>query len=431
MLILSLDEQTLTKICTCPGGVHSWGQERRSIHVSSSSCAATSWDPLTAQLRPSPLTRRFKSPMAPSFRRPPSVTMSGTWHDKMSIHQLHLSYIRLHKVILDHLGVRSVYVAVGGSMGGMQVLEWPLCTAPGYIKHIIPLATSARHSAWGISWGEAQRKAVYSDPDYDDGWYFRTPGKGPAAGLAAARMSALLTYRSRDSFESRFGRKTQVVVQKNIARQLNQDQNKPSTSSDPSKDESGGNPAYAAHNEGHRSPRVTSPRPTSPRPSFQSQPQVFSAQSYLRYQGDKFTARFDANCYIHITRKMDTHDIARDREDEGDEDEDTSLARVLAQLPPALVISIASDGLFTPFEQKFIAKHILDSELVTIASEDGHDGFLLEFQAIGEAVKRWLRDRAKDSADVEWRDDVAEGEQDYSAKKTSVFGEAEVDVVNW
>ncbi|TFL06347.1 Alpha/Beta hydrolase protein [Pterulicium gracile] len=324
--------------------------------------------------------------------------------------------VRLHKVILDHLGVRSVYVAVGGSMGGMQVLEWPLCTAPGYIKHIIPLATSARHSAWGISWGEAQRKAVYSDPDYDDGWYFRTPGKGPAAGLAAARMSALLTYRSRDSFESRFGRKTQ---------------NKPSTSSDPSKDESGGNPAYAAHNEGHRSPRVTSPRPTSPRPSFQSQPQVFSAQSYLRYQGDKFTARFDANCYIHITRKMDTHDIARDREDEGDEDEDTSLARVLAQLPPALVISIASDGLFTPFEQKFIAKHILDSELVTIASEDGHDGFLLEFQAIGEAVKRWLRDRAKDSADVEWRDDVAEGEQDYSAKKTSVFGEAEVDVVNW
>ena len=85
-------------------------------------------------------------------------------------------------------------------MGGMAVLEWPLCSPPGFIKNIIPIATSARHSAWCISWGEAQRQSIYSDPAYEDGYYI--PGKEPHSGLAAARMAALLTYRSRDSFES-------------------------------------------------------------------------------------------------------------------------------------------------------------------------------------------------------------------------------------
>ena len=114
---------------------------------------------------------------------------------------------RLHKLVLDHLGVSSVAVVIGGSMGGMAVLEWPLCTPKGFIRYIIPLATSARHSAWCISWGEAQRQSIYSDPDYEDGYY--AEGTQPKSGLAAARMAALLTYRSRDSFESRFGRKPQ------------------------------------------------------------------------------------------------------------------------------------------------------------------------------------------------------------------------------
>jgi homoserine O-acetyltransferase len=133
-------------------------------------------------------------------------------------------------------------------MGGMTTLEYPLNTPSGYIRHIIPIATSARHSAWCISWGEAQRQSIYSDPAYDDGYYCFSDqeeeedddeeddleGKGtttykssstaypgeteqerkrrieerqPTRGLAAARMAALLTYRSRDSFESRFGRK--------------------------------------------------------------------------------------------------------------------------------------------------------------------------------------------------------------------------------
>jgi homoserine O-acetyltransferase len=115
-------------------------------------------------------------------------------------------------------------------MGGMTTLEYPLNTPQGYIRHIIPIATSARHSAWCISWGEAQRQSIYSDPAYDDGYYCfsdedengeadviqgeteedrkqRIEERQPTRGLAAARMAALLTYRSRDSFESRFGRK--------------------------------------------------------------------------------------------------------------------------------------------------------------------------------------------------------------------------------
>lgn len=102
--------------------------------------------------------------------------------------------VRLHKLVLDHLGITGVAVAIGGSMGGMAVLEWPLCTSPGYVRHIIPIATSARHSAWCISWGETQRQSIYSDPMYEDGYY----DAQPSSGLTAARMAALLTYRSRE-----------------------------------------------------------------------------------------------------------------------------------------------------------------------------------------------------------------------------------------
>ncbi|KAJ3540946.1 hypothetical protein NMY22_g4096 [Coprinellus aureogranulatus] len=214
--------------------------------------------------------------------------------------------VRIHKLVLDALGVKSVGVVIGGSMGGMAVLEWPLCSPPGYVRHIIPLATSARHSAWCISWGEAQRQSIYSDPQYEDGFYTSQP----ASGLAAARMSALLTYRSRDSFESRFGRKAQTSFKGNSVSSLTPPAS-PRTSSDNS---------LVLHNDGLRYPKSKLPEHTrsnsqdaSAAPSPANPPQIFSAQGYLRYQGEKFIKRFDANCYIHITRKLDTHDIARGR----------------------------------------------------------------------------------------------------------------------
>ncbi|KZT24408.1 homoserine O-acetyltransferase [Neolentinus lepideus HHB14362 ss-1] len=326
--------------------------------------------------------------------------------------------VRLHKIILDHLGVASVAVAIGGSMGGMAVLEWPLCSPPGYIRRIIPIATSARHSAWCISWGEAQRQSIYSDPGYEDGYY----KSQPCSGLGAARMAALLTYRSRDSFESRFGRKPQKVADTNIIT--------PPRSPVTPADE-----ALAVHNDGLRNAKLRPhsscpPTPTIDRSAVASptprQP-IFSAQSYLRYQGDKFTSRFDANCYIHITRKMDTHDIARGRST--NPDESLALAEVLLTLPPrALVISIETDGLFTPSEQREIAEHIPEAELVTIPSPDGHDGFLLEFEQINKHIFWWLK---REFPEVYADAQEVEPVEGFEIKKTSLFGEAEADITRW
>jgi homoserine O-acetyltransferase len=219
-------------------------------------------------------------------------------------------------------------------MGGMAVLEWPLCSPPGYVRHIVPIATSAHHSAWGISWGEGQRQSIYADPKYADGFYpLEDP---PEQGLAAARMAALLTYRSRDSFESRFGRKEQEPKSRRgvwIAGDAAvAGRNGPLSPAER---------ALAAHNEGHRNTKIwdrassggevrlsdgatktttttttvatntngsVSEAPVLPgAPKEASKPLVFAAQNYLRYQGDKFVNRFDANCYMSITRQMDSH----------------------------------------------------------------------------------------------------------------------------
>jgi homoserine O-acetyltransferase len=307
--------------------------------------------------------------------------------------------VRLHKLVLDHLGISSVAVVIGGSMGGMAVLEWPLCTTKGYIRHIIPIATSARHSAWCISWGEAQRQSIYSDPEYADGYY----STQPASGLAAARMTALLTYRSRDSFESRFGRTPQRMATDTTAEVITPPRSPRIAPLD----------AQAAHNDGLRSPR------TAPRPSASSFP-LFSAHSYLRYQGHKFVARFDANCYIHITRKLDSHDVTRGR---------GSLEDVLMQLPArALVIGIETDGLFMLSEQRDIATGIPNAELIVIQSQDGHDGFLLEFEQVNMHIMRFL----KREFPGYYRDGSGDTPTDsFQIRKTSVFGEAEVDLTCW
>lgn len=310
-------------------------------------------------------------------------------------------------------------------MGGMAVLEWPLCSPRGYVRHIVPIATSARHSAWCISWGETQRQSIYSDPAYEDGYY----SSQPASGLGAARMAALLTYRSRDSFESRFGRKAQKIPEKSVLTPPHS----PTTSLNEE--------ALSEHNNGHRyaKPRPATPSlsagtpPSSRAMSPQPRKPIFSAQSYLRYQGEKFIARFDANCYIHITRKLDTHDVSRDRLESPDEDEFVALARVLSLLPPrTLVIGIESDGLFFPSEQREIAEHIPDAELVIVPSPEGHDGFLLEFEIINRHILNFLHRELPDyyeAQDGAIQDE--EPEEGFDVMKTSTFGEAEVDITMW
>ena len=227
--------------------------------------------------------------------------------------------VNLHKNVLDILGVKKIMFVIGGSMGGMQVLEWSFFGID-YVQNIVPIATSARHSAWCISWGEAQRQSIYSDPKYSkskllmivNGNY--SMSDPPASGLSAARMTAMLIYRSRNSFESRFGRKTMPGRQMSIATTEEE----------------------AMHNEGNRFRLPLSSLPSTDTVSTiqdaaaEKEFSLFSAQSYLRYQGDKFIGRFDANCYISITRKLDTHDISRGR------DEFTQVLRSIKQ--PCLVI---------------------------------------------------------------------------------------------
>lgn len=331
-------------------------------------------------------------------------------------------------------------------MGGMLVLEYAYF-GTNYVRAIVPIATSSRHSAWGISWGEAQRQSIYCDPKYEDGYYpFDDP---PAAGLGAARMSALLMYRSRDSFESRFGRNTPDPSR----RQAINDSQRPSTLS---------NEHWAVHNEGHHSSRTTRPSSvhgnTSPPPTSQldvpqstahdsaaqfTDPQFHGAtalappkppitspaQSYLRYQGKKFVKRFDSNCYIAITRKLDTHDVSRYRVPP---DTPNPIAMALSQIKqPALVIGIESDGLFTFAEQREMAAAIPDSRLRTIDSPEGHDAFLLQFEQVNKHILEFFSEVFPDIMEapgLNLHDKEGRGQQGVTTiPKSSTFGEAEVD----
>jgi len=237
-------------------------------------------------------------------------------------------------------------------------------------------------------------------------------------------MSALLTYRSRNSFESRFGRKTPDPARNPYPEQ-------PPAQSPSEKH-------WQVHNDGHRlrgtvlsrqpspsrppgSPAVKNPHGngvSAPPPAKKAAQHYFSAQSYLRYQGSKFVKRFDPNCYISITRKLDTHDIARLRY--------SSIHEALGSLRQhALVLGIESDGLFTFAEQEELAEGLSNGRLAKISSPDGHDGFLLEFDQVNRLIMGFMREVLPEIMNVETAEtDVGE----LKAVKTSMFGEAEVEV---
>ncbi len=157
--------------------------------------------------------------------------------------------VRLQALLLDHLGVEILDLVVGGSMGGMQALEWPLLF-PERVRAVAPIAVGPTQSAWGVALSEAQRQAIRADANFAGGRY--PLGAGPTQGLAAARTMAMISYRSPHNFEVRFGRQ---------------------------ENDSGG----------------------------------YEVQSYLRYQGDKLVNRFDANTYLTLVDAMDSHDVGRGR----------------------------------------------------------------------------------------------------------------------
>jgi len=337
--------------------------------------------------------------------------------------------VNIHKLVLDDIGVKSIAAVIGGSMGGMLVLEYAYF-GKDYVRTIVPLATCATHSAWGISWGETQRQSIYSDPKYNDGYYtFDDP---PIVGLGAARMAAMLTYRSRNSFESKFGRNLPDPLRhKGVDKSTNRIRLPANASEE----------RWLIHNQGHQQGRKLASGTSSPTEeksqslertdsssslSSATKPQTFfTAQSYLRYQGEKFVSRFDANCYIAITRKLDSHDVSRGRGDD--------IEKALALIKqPTLVIGISSDGLFTFSEQEKLAENIPNAVLKEITSPEGHDAFLLEFEEINTLIVDFLKTHHPDILNQEgisWEEATV-----GKVKKSSLFGEAEgedLDLTSW
>jgi homoserine O-acetyltransferase/O-succinyltransferase len=158
--------------------------------------------------------------------------------------------VRVQKMLIEHLGISRLLAVAGGSMGGMQALEWAV-TYPEHVAAAIPIATTARHSAQQIAFNEVGRQAVMADPDWNGGNYYG--GRPPARGLSVARMVGHITYMSDESMRKKFGRRL--------------------------------------------------------RASGDGRGDQFEVESYLQYRGSKFVDRFDANSYIYITRALDSFDL--------------------------------------------------------------------------------------------------------------------------
>lgn len=237
--------------------------------------------------------------------------------------------VRLHRRLLWQLGVEQVVAAIGGSMGGMQVLEWAFYGS--FVHALIPVAVGGRHTPWQIAWSEAQRRAIAADPNWNDGHY--TDDAPPTEGVAAARMMAMVSYRSHASFQQRFGRQLQ-------------------------------------------------PENGTP---FEGRP-PFAVESYLHHHGEKLNQRFDANCYVALTEQMDTHDVSRGR---------GAYADVLASIEqPTLVVGIDSDVLYPLAEQKELADTLPNATLETLSSPHGHDAFLIEQDELGALIRPFLQEHA-------------------------------------
>ncbi|MGC5326396.1 homoserine O-acetyltransferase MetX [Brevibacillus sp. SYSU BS000544] len=240
--------------------------------------------------------------------------------------------VHAQRRLIDALGIAKLYAVIGGSMGGMQVYEWAV-EYPEMMELVVPIATCSRLSAISIAYNDVGRQAIKNDPEWNRGDYY--PGAGPTRGLAVARMLGMITYRTAELFEERFGRSYQQET-------------------------------------GASSADIT-----------------YQIESYLRYQGEKLVDRFDANSYLCLLRAMDSHDIGRGR---GGIEQ--ALSRIAARV---LMIGITNDLLY-PIEHQeemagCIGKHQIPVEFHTIDSKFGHDGFLVEFTRMGRIVAPFFAKR--------------------------------------
>ena len=236
--------------------------------------------------------------------------------------------VRAQAALLDALEIPDLFAAIGGSMGGMQVLDWA-ARYPDKVFAAIPVATTARHSAQNIAFHEVGRQAIMADPNWNGGRYYGT-GVAPGAGLAVARMAAHITYLSEAGLHQKFGRELQ--------------------------DRDALTFGFDAD---------------------------FQVESYLRHQGISFVDRFDANSYLYITRAMDYFDLAADH--------DGSLASAFQNTKSRFcVVSFTSDWLYPTAESRAIV-HALNAvaahvSFVEIETDKGHDSFLLDVPEFYEVL---------------------------------------------
>ena len=249
--------------------------------------------------------------------------------------------VRVQKRLMTHLGIERVLTVAGGSMGGMQALEWAV-SFPETVRSVIPVATTHRMSAQGIAFNEVGRQAIFADRNWRGGDYYEA--ESPDDGLALARMIGHITYLSDKSMHAKFGRSLR------------------------------GRNKYAY--------------------DFSEE---FQVESYLHYQGSRFTERFDANTYLYLTKAMDYFDL-----NEGYPSLRASLRRAVAKF---LLVAFSSDWLFPPAQMKEIANALRsngsDVTYVQIASDYGHDAFLLEVEEMTRLISGFLRHLYREISEAE------------------------------
>ena len=245
-------------------------------------------------------------------------------------------WVKTQKTLINYLGIQKLSSVIGGSLGGMQALEWNL-QFPNEVKNTIIIAAAPNLTAQNIAFNEVARQSIITDPDFQKGNFYSKKNK-PKRGLRVARMLGHITYLSNDAMKSKFGRKKQ-----------NKDYQ------------------YNFNTE-------------------------FEIESYLNYQGDKFAKEFDANTYIRMTKALDYYDPTKQNK--------KKLSGVFKKIKSKfLVISFTSDWRFSPSRSKEIVKSLLDNNInvsyAEISAESGHDAFLMSDDHYHEILNSFFKNILK------------------------------------
>jgi homoserine O-acetyltransferase len=315
---LNADQSNAVLICHALSGTH---------HVAGKYCADDKypgwWDNLIGPGKPLDTNKFFvigvnnlggcHGSTGPSSNNPANGQPWGAQFPVLTVED----WVASQAMLADYLGVKQLAAVVGGSLGGMQALQWTLAY-PERVRHALVIASAPNLTAQNMAFNEVARQAIITDPEFHGGDYYAY-GVVPRRGLRIARMLGHITYLSDDAMGAKFGRKLKDVI----------------------------------------------------RYSFDAE---FEMESYLRYQGDKFAGEFDANTYLRMTRALDYYDPAL----AFDNDLSAALKTVQASF---LVVSFTSDWRFSPARSREIVKALLDNERTVsyaeVTAAHGHDAFLM------------------------------------------------------